>query len=114
VAHSRVGFGLEWGSSLTIESLICYAQVLDELQSGSVTRSYACGTQLVSESQALQSTWTTSWHGYGRVRYLTKSVEMFLGMPLITQSAENEGARRNIETARQTRNTLECNEMMST
>jgi RHS repeat-associated protein len=59
-----------------------YAQVLDELQSNSVTRNYTWGLQLVSESQlnsAIQpplDQWTTSWYGFdghGSVRYLTSS-----------------------------------------
>jgi RHS repeat-associated protein len=51
-----------------------YAQVLDELQSGSVTRSYTWGLQQISESQPVQGAWTTSWYGFdghGSVRYLT-------------------------------------------
>jgi RHS repeat-associated protein len=56
-----------------------YAQVLDEVQSGAVTRSYAWGLQLVSETQLVAaippaSPWQTSWYGYdghGSVRYLT-------------------------------------------
>ncbi len=56
-----------------------YAQVLDEVQSGSVTRSYAWGLQLVSETQLVAATppaspWQTSWYGFdghGSVRYLT-------------------------------------------
>ena len=58
-----------------------YAQVLDELQSSSVTRSYAYGLELISESQLTDaappaSPWMTSWYGYdghGSVRYLTDS-----------------------------------------
>ena len=51
-----------------------YAQVLDELQSGAGTRSYAWGLQQISETQRVQSTWTTSYYGFdghGSVRYLT-------------------------------------------
>jgi RHS repeat-associated protein len=56
-----------------------YAQVLDEVQSGAVTRTYAWGLQLVSETQLVAATppaspWQTSWYGYdghGSVRYLT-------------------------------------------
>jgi RHS repeat-associated protein len=58
-----------------------YAQVLDELQSSSVVRSYTWGLQLVSESQLVAATppaspWVTSWYGFdghGSVRYLTSS-----------------------------------------
>jgi RHS repeat-associated protein len=58
-----------------------YAQVLDELQSNAVARSYTWGLQLVSESQLVAATppanpWQTSWYGFdghGSVRYLTSS-----------------------------------------
>jgi RHS repeat-associated protein len=58
-----------------------YAQVLDELQSNTVARSYTWGLQLVSESQLVAATppanpWQTSWYGldgHGSVRYLTNS-----------------------------------------
>jgi RHS repeat-associated protein len=58
-----------------------YAQVLDELQSGAVTRSYTWGLQQVSETQLTAaappaSPWTTSYYGFdghGSVRYLTDS-----------------------------------------
>jgi RHS repeat-associated protein len=58
-----------------------YAQVLDELQSNAVARSYTWGLQLVSESQLVAATppanpWQTSWYGldgHGSVRYLTNS-----------------------------------------
>ena len=56
-----------------------YAQVLDELQSGFVKRSYAYGLELISETQVTSaappaSPWATSYYGYdghGSVRYLT-------------------------------------------
>ena len=56
-----------------------YAQVLDEVQSTGVVRSYAWGLELVSETQLVAATppaspWQTSWYGYdghGSVRYLT-------------------------------------------
>ena len=58
-----------------------YAQVLDELQSNTVARSYTWGLQLVSESQLADSPppaspWGTSWYGFdghGSVRYITNS-----------------------------------------
>jgi RHS repeat-associated protein len=58
-----------------------YAQVLDEIQSGAVTRSYTWGLELISESQLTSaappaSPWSTSWYGYdghSSVRYLTDS-----------------------------------------
>jgi RHS repeat-associated protein len=53
-----------------------YAQVVDELQSGTVTRSYSYGMERISESQTLSSTWTPSFYGYdghGSVRQLTNT-----------------------------------------
>jgi RHS repeat-associated protein len=58
-----------------------YAQVLDELRSGAVTRSYAYGLELISETQFTDaappaSPWATSFYGYdghGSVRYLTNA-----------------------------------------
>jgi RHS repeat-associated protein len=59
-----------------------YAQVLDEVQSNFVTRSYTWGLELVSEDQVDTSIqpplnpWVTSWYGFdghGSVRYLTSS-----------------------------------------
>jgi RHS repeat-associated protein len=58
-----------------------YAQVLDELQSSAVVRSYAWGLQLVSQSQLVAavppaSPWQTSYYGFdghGSVRFLTNS-----------------------------------------
>jgi YD repeat-containing protein len=56
-----------------------YAQVLDELQSAAVTRSYAYGLELISQTQLTNAEppanpWATSYYGYdghGSVRYLT-------------------------------------------
>jgi RHS repeat-associated protein len=53
-----------------------YSQVLDELVSGSVTRTYAYGLQRISENQLVSSTWTPSFYGYdghGNVRFLTST-----------------------------------------
>jgi len=53
-----------------------YAQVVDELVSGKVTRSYSYGMERLSESQTLNSSWTPSFYGYdghGSVRQLTNS-----------------------------------------
>jgi hypothetical protein len=53
-----------------------YSQVMDELVSGSVTRTYAYGLQRISENQLVGSTWTPSFYGYdghGNVRFLTSS-----------------------------------------
>jgi RHS repeat-associated protein len=49
-----------------------YAQVVDELQSGSITRTYSYGLDRISETQSS----TTSFYGYdghGSVRFLTNS-----------------------------------------
>jgi RHS repeat-associated protein len=51
-------------------------QVLDEIVSGSVTRTYAYGLQRTSENQLISGTWTPSFYGYdghGNVRFLTNS-----------------------------------------
>jgi RHS repeat-associated protein len=53
-----------------------YAQVVDELQSGTVTRTYSYGMERISENQIIASTWTPSFYGYdghGSVRQLTNS-----------------------------------------
>jgi RHS repeat-associated protein len=53
-----------------------YAQVVDELVSGAVTRTYAYGLERISENQIVSSAWTPSFYGYdghGSVRQLTNS-----------------------------------------
>jgi RHS repeat-associated protein len=53
-----------------------YAQVMDELVSGAVTRTYAYGLERISENQQIASTWTPSFYGYdghGSVRQLTNA-----------------------------------------
>jgi len=53
-----------------------YAQVVDELQSGTVARTYSFGLERISETQPINSTLTTSFYGYdghGSVRQLTSS-----------------------------------------
>ena len=53
-----------------------YAQVADELQSGTVARTYSFGSERISETQNLNATLTTSFYGYdghGSVRQLTSS-----------------------------------------
>jgi RHS repeat-associated protein len=53
-----------------------YPQVVDELQSGAVTRTYSYGLERINESQRLSSTWTTIFYGYDghrSVRQLTNS-----------------------------------------
>ncbi|HYU47895.1 MAG TPA: RHS repeat-associated core domain-containing protein [Terriglobales bacterium] len=51
-------------------------QVLDEIVSGSVTRTYAYGRQRISENQLVGSTWTPTFYGYdghGNARFLTNT-----------------------------------------
>jgi RHS repeat-associated protein len=58
------------------ENLTGYAQVLDELQSGAVSRTYSYGLELINEQQSIAGTPTTSFYGFdghGSVRYLTSS-----------------------------------------
>jgi len=53
-----------------------YAQVVDEVQSSAVTRTYTWGLELISEHQPINSTATTSYYvhdGHGSVRALTNS-----------------------------------------
>jgi RHS repeat-associated protein len=53
-----------------------YAQVVDELQSGAVARTYSYGLERISETQPLNSVLATSFYGYdghGNVRQLTNS-----------------------------------------
>jgi RHS repeat-associated protein len=53
-----------------------YAQVVDELQSGTVARTYSFGLERIRETQTLNSVLTTSFYGYdghGSVRQLTNS-----------------------------------------
>jgi len=51
-------------------------QVMDETVSGSVTQTYAYGSQRISENQLIRGSWTPSFYGYdghGNVRFLTDS-----------------------------------------
>ena len=53
-----------------------YSQVLDELVSGSVTKTYTYGLQRISENQLSGSTWTPTFYGYdghGNVRFLASA-----------------------------------------
>lgn len=53
-----------------------YAQVVEELQGGAVTRQYTYGLQLISQNQVISNSWTPSFYGYdgfGTVRQLTSS-----------------------------------------
>jgi RHS repeat-associated protein len=50
--------------------------VVDELASGTVTRTYAYGLERISENQTISGTWAPSFYGYdghGSVRQLTNS-----------------------------------------
>ena len=54
-------------------NLTGYAQVVDELQGGSVNRTYTYGTSRIAEDQFNGSSWNMSYYGYdgqGSVRYL--------------------------------------------
>jgi RHS repeat-associated protein len=51
-----------------------YAQVVEELQGGAVTRQYTYGSDLISERQLISGNWVMSFYGYdghGSVRFLT-------------------------------------------
>ena len=53
-----------------------YSQVLDELVSGAVTKTYTYGLQRISENQLSGSTWTPTFYGYdghGNARFLANS-----------------------------------------
>jgi RHS repeat-associated protein len=53
-----------------------YAQVLDELTDGAVTRTYTYGHDLISQDQSIGNNWSLSFYGYdghGNVRLLTNS-----------------------------------------
>ncbi len=53
-----------------------YAQVVDELVNGTVTRTYAYGLERISENQIISAAWTPSFYGYdghGSVRQLTNT-----------------------------------------
>ena len=53
-----------------------YPQIVDELTSAAVTRTYTYGLQRISQDQVISNTWTPSFYGYdggGNVRQLTNS-----------------------------------------
>jgi len=53
-----------------------YSQVLDELVSGAVTKTYTYGLQRISENQLSGSTWTPTFYGYdghGNTRFLANA-----------------------------------------
>ena len=53
-----------------------YAQVVEEVVNGAVTRQYTYGLQRISENQIISNVWTPSFYGYdgsGSVRQLTNS-----------------------------------------
>jgi RHS repeat-associated protein len=53
-----------------------YSQVLDELVSGAVTKTYTYGLQRISENQLSGSTWTPTFYGYdghGNVRFTSNT-----------------------------------------
>jgi RHS repeat-associated protein len=53
-----------------------YAQVVEELQGGAVTRQYTYGLMRIDENQPISNVWTPSFYGYdggGNVRQLTSA-----------------------------------------
>jgi RHS repeat-associated protein len=53
-----------------------YSQVVDELVSGAVTRTYTYGLQRISENQLIGGVWKPSFYGYdghGNVRFLANT-----------------------------------------
>jgi RHS repeat-associated protein len=53
-----------------------YSQVIDEVVSGAVTKTYTYGRQRISENQLSGSTWTPTFYGYdghGNVRFTTNT-----------------------------------------
>ncbi len=53
-----------------------YSQVLDELVSGAVTKTYTYGLQRISENQLVSGAWTPTFYGYdghGNVRFTTNA-----------------------------------------
>ena len=53
-----------------------YAQVVEEVTAGAVTRQYTYGLQRISQTQQIANTWTPAFYGYdggGTVRLLTDS-----------------------------------------
>jgi RHS repeat-associated protein len=72
-----------------------YSQVLDELVSGAVTKTYTYGLQRISENQLSGNTWTPTFYGYdghGNVRFTTSTAGTVgntyqfdaFGMPIAT------------------------------
>ena len=58
------------------QNLTGYAQVMDELQGGVVSRTYSYGLSLINEQQSVAGAPTTSFYGFdghGSVRFLTSS-----------------------------------------
>ena len=58
------------------QNLTGYAQVMDELLSGAVSRTYSYGLELINERQSISGTPTTSFYGFdghGSVRFLLSS-----------------------------------------
>ena len=53
-----------------------YSQIVEEIVNGAVTRRYTLGRWIISETQNISGTWTTSFYGYdghSSVRFLTNS-----------------------------------------
>jgi hypothetical protein len=73
---SKTADGVTTTYLVDTHSVTGYAQVLEELQSGAVTRKYTYGLSLISENQPIGGTATVSFYGFdghGNVRQLTSS-----------------------------------------
>jgi len=73
---SEIVAGVTTNYLVADQNLTGYAQVLDEIQGGSVTRAYSYGLGLINERQAITGSLATSFYGYdshGSVRFLTNS-----------------------------------------
>jgi RHS repeat-associated protein len=70
---SETAAGTTTGYLVDTQNPTGYSQVMDELVSGAVTRTYAYGLQRLSENQFISGAWKPSFYGYdghGNVRFL--------------------------------------------
>jgi RHS repeat-associated protein len=78
-----------------------YAQVVEELQAGAVTRQYTYGLQRISQNQPISNVWTISFYGYdggGSVRNLTSTTGA------VTDTYEYDAYGNSFATGAQTPN----------
>jgi RHS repeat-associated protein len=74
---------------------------MDELVNGSVTRTYAYGSNRISENQLVNGTWTPTFYGYdghGNVRFLTST------SGAVTDSYDDDAFGMSIRTSGTTTN----------